>query len=110
MRFKNSSNASIKRCVSFADGNEVNSLNCTDQNHNSLQNMNYNCRTNGKPGGRDIRKIHTGAITTDIVTKIIISNDATKKIGDLDYQAKNDNDSKGPIKVSSRCYDEIRCF
>ncbi|CAG9533585.1 unnamed protein product [Cercopithifilaria johnstoni] len=95
---KTSVAVAAKIITSKKDGSEVNTLSLTDQNHNNISNTNYNCRTNSKAGGRNIRKIYTGAITTDIVAKTIISNDATKKSGNLDYQAKNNNDSKGPIK------------
>ncbi|VDO55351.1 unnamed protein product [Onchocerca flexuosa] len=81
------------------DGNKVNSLNLIDQNHNNASPMNYNCRTNGKPNGKDIRKIISGDITTDTIAKTTTSTKATKKIGNLrDYQANNDSDNKGPTK------------
>lgn len=85
----------------FADGNEVNSRNLTDQNHNNIPGTNYNSRNNGKSSGTGVHKIDTGATTTDTIAKTITSNDATKKIGDLeDYQAKNDSNSKGSTMVS----------
>uniref|UniRef100_A0A8R1TPN9 Cytoplasmic polyadenylation element-binding protein 3 n=1 Tax=Onchocerca volvulus TaxID=6282 RepID=A0A8R1TPN9_ONCVO len=81
------------------DGSKVNSLNLIDQNHNNVSSMNYNCRTNGKPNGKDVRKIISGGITADTTIKTTTSTDAKKTVGNLeDYQAKNDSDNKRPVK------------
>ncbi|KAM3721046.1 RNA replication protein [Dirofilaria immitis] len=80
------------------DTNKVNSFSPTIQNHNNVQIMNYNCRTDGRKSGIDIRKIPISGITTDVITKTIV-NDATKKTGNLrDHKAKNGSDNKGLTK------------
>ncbi|VBB28061.1 unnamed protein product [Acanthocheilonema viteae] len=95
---KSSAATAAEIFTSKKDRSEMNSLSLTDQNDNNIPSTNYNYCNNGKADGKDMCKIRAAAITTDTIIKTIISNNATKKSGNLDYQAKNDNDNKGPTK------------